>query len=91
MNRRDFLALSAASFATLGATPAWAASAEGGPSRLVVVMLRGAVDGLNVVVPYGDAAYYDHAPHDRDRRSRAAMKAASRSTGISRSTRRSPR
>ena len=58
MNRRDFLALSAASFAT----PAWAATAEGGPSRLVVVMLRGAVDGLNVVVPYGDQAYYDMRP-----------------------------
>jgi uncharacterized protein (DUF1501 family) len=58
MNRRDFLALSAASFAT----PAWAAIAEGGPSRLVVVMLRGAVDGLNVVVPYGDQAYYDMRP-----------------------------
>jgi uncharacterized protein (DUF1501 family) len=58
MNRRDFLALSAASVAT----PAWAATAEGGPGRLVVVMLRGAVDGLNVVVPYGDQAYYDMRP-----------------------------
>jgi uncharacterized protein (DUF1501 family) len=58
MNRRDFLALSAASVAT----PAWAAAAEGGSSRLVVVMLRGAVDGLNVVVPYGDQAYYDMRP-----------------------------
>jgi uncharacterized protein (DUF1501 family) len=58
MKRRDFLALSAATFAT----PAWAATAEGGPSRLVVVMLRGAVDGLNVVVPYGDQAYYDMRP-----------------------------
>ena len=58
MNRRDFLALSAATIAT----PAWAATAEGGPSRLVVVMLRGAVDGLNVVVPYGEAAYYDARP-----------------------------
>jgi uncharacterized protein (DUF1501 family) len=32
------------------------------PRRLVVVMLRGAVDGLNVVVPYGDAAYYEARP-----------------------------
>ena len=30
--------------------------------RLVVVMLRGAVDGLNVVVPYGDAAYHADRP-----------------------------
>lgn len=28
------------------------------PRRLVVVMLRGAVDGLSVVAPYQDAAYY---------------------------------
>ncbi len=28
------------------------------PRRLVVVFLRGAVDGLSVVVPYGDGAYY---------------------------------
>src|SRR6185437_4145992 len=58
MNRRDFLAFSAATFAT----PAWAATAEGEAGRLVVVMLRGAVDGLNVVVPYGDQAYYDLRP-----------------------------
>jgi uncharacterized protein (DUF1501 family) len=58
MNRRDFLALSAASLAS----PAWAATAEGGTRRLVVVMLRGAVDGLNVVVPYGDQAYHDMRP-----------------------------
>jgi uncharacterized protein (DUF1501 family) len=29
-----------------------------GGRRLVVVFLRGAVDGLNVVVPHGEAAYY---------------------------------
>jgi uncharacterized protein (DUF1501 family) len=62
MNRRDFLALStAASLAPL-AVPAWAATAAGGPSRLVVVMLRGAVDGLNLVVPYGEEAYYTARP-----------------------------
>lgn len=31
-------------------------------SRLVVIFLRGAVDGLNVVVPYGDANYYEARP-----------------------------
>ncbi len=37
----------------------WAASApSGNGKRLVVVMLRGAVDGLSVVVPYGDPSYY---------------------------------
>jgi uncharacterized protein (DUF1501 family) len=41
---------------------AWAATAEDGPKRLVVILLRGAVDGLNVVVPYGDQAYYEARP-----------------------------
>ena len=62
MQRRDFLGLAAgAAFLPLGAG-AFAASAAGGPKRLVVVMLRGAVDGLNVVVPYGDEAYYAARP-----------------------------
>ncbi len=42
--------------------PVWAARANEAPQRLVVVMLRGAVDGLNVVVPYGEQAYYDARP-----------------------------
>src|SRR4029077_6809661 len=42
--------------------PAWAAAADGPPRRLVVIMLRGAVDGLNVVVPHGDPAYYNARP-----------------------------
>ena len=42
---------------------AWAARASAdGKGRLVVVFLRGAVDGLNVVVPYADPAYYDARP-----------------------------
>src|SRR5437667_37377 len=36
----------------------WAAAADGGPTRLIVVLLRGAVDGLNVVVPYAEEIYY---------------------------------
>ena len=31
-------------------------------SKLIVIMLRGAVDGLSVVVPYGDANYYRLRP-----------------------------
>src|SRR5262249_57346712 len=62
MNRRDFLRLSAGgSLLPLGAT-AWAASAEGGPRRLIVIFLRGAVDGLNVVVPHAERAYYEVRP-----------------------------
>jgi uncharacterized protein (DUF1501 family) len=66
MLRRDFVRLSGG--ATLGAIgspvlgPIWAARADGPPKRMIVVMLRGAVDGLNVVVPYGEAAYYDARP-----------------------------
>jgi uncharacterized protein (DUF1501 family) len=64
MKRRDFLntlALGAGIVLPLG-PHAWAATAAGtndSPTRkkLVVVMLRGAVDGLNVVAPVGDQNY----------------------------------
>lgn len=63
MNRRDFLerlTLSAGLVLPLG-PQAWAATGAGtsAPARrkLVVVMLRGAVDGLNVVAPVADANY----------------------------------
>ena len=60
MKRRDFLTLSAGTaLFPIGCT-AWAA--DGGPRRLIVIMLRGAVDGLNVVVPYGERAYYEARP-----------------------------
>lgn len=67
MRRRDFLALSsAAALMPLGNFAldncAWAAAGAGGPQRLVVVLLRGAVDGLNVVVPYAEEAYYAARP-----------------------------
>src|ERR1700683_4086179 len=29
--------------------------------KLIVLFQRGAVDGLSVVVPYGDGRYYDHS------------------------------
>jgi len=54
------LASGAAVLPALG--PVWAARADEGPQRLVVVMLRGAVDGLNVVVPYAEPVYYDTRP-----------------------------
>jgi uncharacterized protein (DUF1501 family) len=37
-------------------------AAGDGTPRMVVVFLRGAVDGLNVVVPHGDPAYYQARP-----------------------------
>src|SRR5579863_8472442 len=69
MNRRQFIraaaSLSAKGVILLG-THSWAARALAGESadrrRLVVVFLRGAVDGLNVVVPYGDSEYYAARP-----------------------------
>jgi uncharacterized protein (DUF1501 family) len=33
-------------------------AADGGEKRLIVVLLRGAVDGLNVVIPFADEDYY---------------------------------
>src|SRR5690349_19385303 len=63
MRRRDLLKAAAGiALVPLGAG-AWAATAEGGPKRLIVILLRGAVDGLNVVLPYSEETYY------RERRS----------------------
>src|SRR5471032_3352284 len=62
MQRRDFLntmAAAAGLMIPLG-RHAWAATAaDGNPTRrkLIVIMLRGAVDGLNVVAPVADANY----------------------------------
>lgn len=62
MERRSFLnalAASAALVVPLGRS-SWAATgvdAQPTRSKLIVVMLRGAVDGLNVVAPVGDANY----------------------------------
>ncbi len=65
MRRRDFLKLSAAgglSFVSFG-HGAWAVqNRAAGQERLVVVFLRGAVDGLNVVVPWSEQEYYDLRP-----------------------------
>lgn len=57
MRRREFLKA-----AGLGLLPAarygWAAAAPASPKRLIVILLRGAVDGLSIVVPYAEEAYY---------------------------------
>ena len=60
--RRFFgqLGVLGATFALSGRS--WAARLPVAGPRLVVVFLRGAVDGLNVVIPYTEAAYYDHRP-----------------------------
>ena len=65
MQRRDFmhsLALGASLLIPVGRS-AWAATSDRSTSgsatrqKLVVIMLRGAVDGMNVVAPVGDANY----------------------------------
>jgi uncharacterized protein (DUF1501 family) len=67
MNRRDFLKRAAVGCAAVACGPGvWvmraAAAQSESHARLMVVMLRGAVDGLNVVPPHGDGAYYQARP-----------------------------
>ncbi len=64
MTRRRFLAGAAAGALLLPlGRHAWAAlGPTAAPRRLIVVFLRGAVDGLNVVVPYGDRDYRPARP-----------------------------
>src|SRR5262245_48178442 len=61
MERRNFLnglALGASGLLLPVGRNAWAASGDQPTKRkLIVVMLRGAVDGMNVVAPVGDAQY----------------------------------
>ncbi len=66
MNRRDFLKTALLSSALLlpGAS-GWAFKNSNGASaqkKLIVIFLRGGIDGLNVVVPYGDPNYYNLRP-----------------------------
>ena len=63
MQRRHLLKMAAAAGLGWQAVGRTAFAATGAPAlpgnkRLVVVFLRGAVDGLSVVVPYSEGAYY---------------------------------
>jgi uncharacterized protein (DUF1501 family) len=67
MKRREFLQLTLLSTSglLLIGENSWAAKSTGddkNPKRLVVVFLRGAVDGLSVVVPYSESSYYTSRP-----------------------------
>lgn len=77
MNRRRFLLAASAGLLIPFGRSGWTLRAEtdAGQRRLVVVFLRGAVDGLSVVVPYGDDSYYEA------RRS-IALKAPGRDEGV---------
>jgi uncharacterized protein (DUF1501 family) len=69
MNRRQFLIqsslFSTSSLISIG-THGWAvqsiAALDPNPQRLIVIFLRGAVDGLSVVVPYREPTYYSDRP-----------------------------
>lgn len=62
MSRRGWLTTSASLLGAglLSSTRMWAAPSGG--TRLVVVMLRGAYDGLSALVPYSDSFYYEARP-----------------------------
>lgn len=66
MNRRQWLqsaGLLVAGCASSSIAFALPADSSRPQRRLVVVFLRGAVDGLNVVVPYGESEYYQARPN----------------------------
>ena len=73
MNRRFFIksgGIALASFGVMTTAPtflkrALAESLEKNGKRrtLIAIFQRGAVDGLNVVVPFGESAYYDMRPN----------------------------
>jgi uncharacterized protein (DUF1501 family) len=66
LNRRFFLRGSAIVMAGLGSAPKWLARAADGAKAkrkiLVAIFQRGAADGLNVVVPFGEKRYYELRP-----------------------------
>jgi uncharacterized protein (DUF1501 family) len=67
-SRRVFLKSGAFAFVSLGFAPAFfsrtafAANGSIRAKRLIAIFQRGAVDGLNVVVPFGEADYYRARP-----------------------------
>ena len=64
--RRVFLKTSGMALVSLGFAPAFLArTAEAAPARrklLIAIFQRGAVDGLNMIVPHGDREYYRSRP-----------------------------
>ncbi len=68
ITRRIFLKNGAMSVVGMAAVPsflaqaAMAATSSATNKRLVVIFQRGAADGLNIVVPHGEASYYTMRP-----------------------------
>src|SRR6266850_574884 len=67
-SRRVFLKNGAFAFVSLGFAPSFlartalAAGKPGRPKQLIAIFQRGAVDGLSVVVPFGESEYYRARP-----------------------------
>jgi len=65
-SRRVFLKNGAFAFVSLGFAPSFmartAVAASGRSKQLIAIFQRGAVDGLSVVVPYGEGDYYRARP-----------------------------
>ena len=66
LNRRAFLKNGSLALVTLGFAPAFISrtvqAARARQKVLVAIFQRGAVDGLNMIVPFGEKAYYDARP-----------------------------
>src|SRR4029453_9195914 len=66
-SRRVFLKSGAMTMLSLGFAPSFLArAAAAAPARkrlLVAIFQRGAVDGLNMIVPFGEADYYKLRPN----------------------------
>ena len=66
LSRRVFLKNGAFAFVSLGFAPSFmartAVAASGRAKQLIAIFQRGAVDGLSVVVPFGEADYYRARP-----------------------------
>src|SRR5215831_6691177 len=66
LTRRVFLRGSAIVMAGMGVAPAWLARAAAAQNKqrktLVAIFMRGAADGLNIVVPFGDKNYRELRP-----------------------------
>jgi uncharacterized protein (DUF1501 family) len=66
ISRRQFLEVAGGALALYTTSPLWlrlgplgAAPAPAGGRKLLVVLLEGGNDGINTLVPYGQAAYFD--------------------------------
>jgi uncharacterized protein (DUF1501 family) len=67
MNRRVFLKSGAMAMLSLGFAPSFlgraAAAVSARRKLLIAIFQRGAVDGLNMIIPYGEADYYRLRPN----------------------------